>query len=252
MKKTLISAIISAIVLIAFHAAAGPLLTPFHGPITINWKVSQQKLDDAPKYPGNGKTSITGSGSSKTTNVVQVYKYTFTTGPFTSPDFLALLENSLNTNFPAGTKLESDGTSLFVTDSTGTNEIVNITSVVSGSTTNSVTSELETETVTYKKSGSSAVAGSTASGSEYIAVIYDDSALITRDGTTTKFRYDGLSDFTATVFASRSTEEVLTGRGAGTFTIHGFGYGTIRGTPIIISGTAIASPAGSYSQNFGD
>ncbi|HUD47174.1 MAG TPA: hypothetical protein VMR33_10110 [Candidatus Baltobacteraceae bacterium] len=248
MKTKLISAIVSAIVLTAFHAAAGALPSYVHGTVTVNWTVDQQKLDDVAKYPGTGMTTVTGSGSSKTTNVVQVYKDTFATYAFTSADLLALLENSLDTNFPAGAKLVSDGSNLYVTDSTGTNEIAKISSVISVTTVGAVNSGLDTIRQTYKESGTNSSAASTGSGSRAIIVNYDDSALTPKDGTTTKFEYVGISAFTSSGSETTSTKSVLTVHGSGTLTIHGTGYGTIQNTPSIISGTVMASPAGSYTE----
>src|SRR5580692_10164181 len=105
MKTSSFPAMVIALALMAIDATASPLPSAFHGPLTITWSLSQQKLDDAPQYSGSGKTNITGTGSAKTTNVVQVYHYSVATSPFVTADFLKLLANSLNATFPGGSKL---------------------------------------------------------------------------------------------------------------------------------------------------
>jgi len=251
MKKSLFSAMFSAVALIALQATAAPI-SPIHGPLTIEWTINQQNLDHVPKYAGNGKTSVSGAGASKATNVLQIYQYSFTTTPFKNTSFLHLLENSLNTNFPTGTKLATDGASVYVTDSTGTNSIVDITPVLTVTSTNGVISGLDTTTQTYKKSGTSATDLGTSSGNQVIILNYDDSALTTADGTFTTFTFLGVSAFTRSGSSKTSTNGVVTGSESGSFTIKGNGYGNIRGTGSIIEGTILGSPSGTYSENIGD
>jgi hypothetical protein len=157
----------------------------------------------------------------------------------------------LKTTFPAGTKLATDGANLYVVDSTGTNVIADITSIVTLTTTNEVISGLETSTTTSKKSGTNSTAVGTSSGSQVVIVKYDDSALKTTDGTTTTFTFIGVSAFTDSGSSTTSTNDVLTGKESGSFTIHGDGYGNIRDQASIIEGTIVGSPAGTYSFSLG-
>ena len=249
MKKLLFSAVFSACALMAVHVTATPIPSPIHGPLTIAWTINQQKLDDAPEYAGNGKTNVSGSGANKATNVLQINKFTFTTASFNNADLLDLLANSLNTNFPAGTKLATDGSNLYVVDSAGTNVIAVISSVVTVTATNSVLSGLDTTIHTSKKSGNTDTAVGTASGSQFVVVSYNDSGLTTTYGSTSTFQFFGVSAFTRSGASATSTNDVLTGKESGSFTIKGSGSGTIRGTNSIIGGTIIGSPSGTYSES---
>jgi len=246
MKKSLFSAIFSVFALMTLDATATPI--PFiNGPVTINWTVNQQKLDNTAEYAGNGKTNFTGSGKSKATNVVQVYKSSFTTNTINNAGILALLENSLKTTFPAGAKLATDGTDLYVVDHTGTNAIADITSIVTVTTSDAVISALDTTTTTLTKSGTTGSAVGTGSGSQAVIVMYDDSALTTADGTTTTFKFVGVSAFTQKGSSTTSTTGFVTGKESGTFTVHGVGYGSIRGQASLIQGTIFGMPSGTYS-----
>lgn len=251
MKKFLFSAMFSAFALMAFDAAATPLPTPIIGPATIDWTVHQQKLNSVPEYTGNGKTNVAGTGKSKATNVVQIYNSSFTTTTLDNAGILDLLENSLNTTFPAGTKLVTDGADLFVVDHTGTNEIADISSIVTVTTTNAVTLGSDKTTQTSNESGTSNAASGAVSGDQGVIVNYDDSGLTTHDGTTTTFMFLGVSVFSETGSSTTSpaslTTEVVKGTESGKFTVTGTGYGNIRGQASLIQGTIMGTPAGTYT-----
>ncbi len=253
MKTSLLSAIFSAIALIAFDATAAPLPSYLpHAPITIDWTINQQVLSHTNVYAGNGKTNITGTaGAGKTTNVLQIYRSTFKTLTYSSASILDLLSNSLNTNFPAHTKLVWAGGSLFVTDHTGTNVIVDITKVLTVSVPDQVDSALQTTVQTYKKTGTNSTSSSTGSGNQVILVKYDDSALTAGDGTKTTFTFVGVSAYTESGSSAISIHDIETGSEAESFALHGVGYGTIRDQPSVIQGTIIGSPSGSFSIDIG-
>jgi hypothetical protein len=244
MKTFSFPAILSAIALMAAqHATATPLPTPFHGPVTIAWPITQQNLDNAAKYPGNGKTNITGT-TSKTTNVMQIYTSTVTTAPFNNASLLALLANSLNTTFPAATELVTDGSTLYVTDHTGTNEIVAISNIVTVTGNFKADAGANTRNQITTKSGTTSTDVGTASGSQFITLNYDDSALVTTDGTTTTFEFAGVSAFTRKGSTTVATNGVISVKESGSFKITGSGSGSIRGKTSIITGTVVGTPAG--------
>jgi hypothetical protein len=249
MKKLLSLSLSAAFALMALQATASPI-PMIHGPLTINWAISQQKLDSATQYPGLGKTNITGKGFEMATNVLQIYHSSFTTMPFVNTQLLDLLENSLKTTFPAGTKLETDGGNLYVTDSTGTNEIVSVTNVLTVESTNQVSTGVSTRTTTTKNLGVTTGSGSgSGSGSQIIIVKYDDSALTTTDGTVTRFTFVGessSSDSDSYTLSNSIVSSTITYtlKESGTFTVHGVGYGEIRGVSSIIQGTLLGTPAG--------
>lgn len=88
------------------------------GPATVKFSCRAQALN----YEEiSAKTNLVGSG----TNIAYVLKSTVTNFTMDATSLLNLFANSLNTNFPSGTKLllrgESGYFSLAISDSTGTN-----------------------------------------------------------------------------------------------------------------------------------
>ena len=239
----------AAFALMAFHAPASPL--PAHGTVVINWTVSQQTVTNMTQYPGNGKTNVTGAGTSKATNVTQVYANSFGTGNFNNADILGLLENSLNTTFPAGTQLATDGSDLFVVDHSGTNVIANIAGIVTVGKTNAVTSGKDMTVKTSNKTGTSEKTSGSESGKQAVSVKYDDSALTTKDHTITMFKFYGISVFSEKGGSTTSTNGILTGSFSGQYLITGAGYGYIRGQPSLIQGTILGMPVETYTYDVG-
>jgi hypothetical protein len=244
MKKLLFSATFGAMALLTVpHATAIPL-SPIHGPLTISWTINQQLLNAAPKYPEPGKTNITGTATSKTTNVLEILTSSFTTTPFNDASLLALLANSFDTNFPAGTQLVTDGNTLYVADHTGTNEILDISTVLTVTGTNKVMAGLDTEVQTTTKAGTTRTSVGTSSGNQFIIVSYSDAGLTTKDGTTTTFQFVGVSAFSRKGSSSVSTNDVIKVTDSGSFKITGSGAGSIRGTNSVIEGTILGTPKG--------
>jgi hypothetical protein len=243
MKKTLCLALFSTLALAAGHATATPI-PEIHGPLTINWTINQQNLDDKAKYPGNGKTTIAGPATGKTTNVLQIFTSSFTTSNFNNTSLLELLANSLNTTFPAHTTLVTDGSQVYVVDSTGTNAIADISSILTVTGTNSVVSGLSTRTQTYTKLGTSSTDIGTSSGNQFIIVNYNDAGLTTKDGTTSTFEFVGVGASTRSSSSTVSIHDVVTVKGSGSLTIDGSGYGTIRNVASIIEGKVGGTPKG--------
>ncbi len=227
------------------HATATPI-SPIHGPLTISWTISQQNLDNSDKYPGNGKTNITGGATSKATNVLQVLTSSIKTAPFADATFLSLLENSLNTNFPAGSKLVTDGSSVYVSDAAGTNAIADISTILTITSASRVFSGVTTRTTTSKSTGETATGSGSTSGSEFYTITYNDAGLKTTDGTTSTFQFYGTSAFSSKASTSATITSGIVEKitDSGTFKITGGGYGTIRGQTVLISGTILGTPSG--------
>jgi hypothetical protein len=250
MKISLFSALVSAAVLTGLHASATPLPTTIVGPLTINWTLLTAKLVESPKYPAPGKTTVTGSGFARTTNILQVYTSSDTSTPgFGNANFLGLLANSLGMTFPAGTKLVTDGNGgVYVVDHTGTNQIVDsatVAKVITVSLENDISSGVRTVTEAIKFSSTNTTSVQTHAGSQFVTLNYDDSALQTTDGTKTTFQFIGIS-----ASSSKSTETTSSAsandvvKGSGSFTIHGYGSGTIRDQNHLIQGTIMGTPSG--------
>lgn len=234
---------VSAAVLTGINVSADP--TPaIIGPLTFNWTLTTAKLIDSPKYPAPGKSTATGSGFNRTTNIVQVFTDSDTTTPgFGDASLLALLANSFNMTFPAGTKLMTDGgVNVYVVDHTGKNVLVDVSPVLKVTVANQILSGVETDTTAIKFSSTNTTHVQTHSGSEFVTINYDDSAQTTADGTKSVFQLFGISSS-----SNKNTETVTTNdvvKASRSFVVHGFGSGTFRGQNHLIQGTITGSASG--------
>ena len=230
MKNVSLLALVSTLALAALNATATSL--SFVGPVTIDWTVYQQ---------GSSTTSSNKTHTSKSTNVVFMYKGTFTSSSFANADLLKLLENSFNTTFPKLTRLATDGYALYVVDKTGSNIVLDISSVVSVQFQNSVYKYNETDSQTMK--GSTSTYSDMYSDPEeisYVALQYNDSSKTTADGTHTVFAFDGLS--TSQYSGTEATGTA--GKSQTSFKLPGAGNGTIHGINSVVGGTVSGSATG--------
>jgi hypothetical protein len=252
MKKSLFSAVLSMFALMAVSAIAGTV--PFDAtPVAINWTLFQTN-PAVITYKTNYTT--TGKGSEKKTiiaSIVRTTKDSFTTiRNFGNADFIALLENSLNTKFPAGTKLESDGNTLYVVDDSGTNTI-DISSVLTTSSAGAVRMASDIDTTTFSATSTNASGAGSGTGMTYITVKYNDSALVTADGTTTDFKYEGVSSYSESAAHTekyKANQETITEVVAINFTLNGTGEGEFRGVDSIVTGSVAGKPAGTETIAF--
>lgn len=121
MKKLLTVVTMFALALGAVRATV--IFTPV-GPATFKLNAI---VRDMPFQQTGGKTNQ----SATSTNITQVFKSTILQTPFGGTNLLALLGNSFETNFPAGSQIGMRLGSFFVVDSTGTNIILSLNGVVS-------------------------------------------------------------------------------------------------------------------------
>jgi hypothetical protein len=258
MKKAISASLFSALAFWPLYAPAAALPTPFVGPLTISWTCTSTNLFDAPQYSGEGKTNITGTGSAKTTNVTQIYRYSTSISPLETAGFLGLLENSLSNTFPAGSRLvyvSGGGTtnSVFVTDKSGTNSIADISAIFAVGSTNDVSTGSDTTVQkTTKNSLTSSSASGLRSGNQAIILKYDDSDKTTKDGTTTSFKFVGKSTYSRSGSSTTSTNGIITEKVSETFTVTGIGYGTIRGKACLLEGSITGSAAGTETRKVED
>jgi hypothetical protein len=162
------------------------------GPAEITIRGVTQNLNYA--QTGSSKTNIVGG----TTNITQSFKSTTTNFTIDAGSLMSLLENSLNTNFPAGCQLLLAGASsyyyLVVSGTSGTNVGLFPSQVLSPSALSvgvPIFSGAYTET---SSNDIQVIAGKDAeSYTAALTFTYDDSALTnTTDGTHTKFKWVGL------------------------------------------------------------
>jgi len=233
MKTILQIALSTLFATLAFHAEALPP-SPV-GPATVSLTATfQATTEDLIKSSTNHSTT--------TTNSSYLYKSTTTNLTISSPDILNLLANSFNTNFPAGAKLVLRGSSgfyvFFVSDSTGTNLLLNVSSVLSMTRVTVVYSG-QGRLMVKSTSATSTVSGNdTESNTVYAKIGYDDSTLTTGDGTTTTFELAG-------VLTSKYSRNFSNNNVTDNVTLNVGGGGTIRGVPNgVIQGTIKCKLAG--------
>jgi hypothetical protein len=229
--------LIAAVMMLPWLGAAVSVPTVLFnsGPLSVKWVVSTQGLVNSTAL---AKTNTTAT----TTNSTVVYKSTVTNSIFSTPDLLALLENSLNTTFPAGSQLVlsrvGDFISLDLVDASGTNIVQSLsTNLIMGTIFGEqpVRSILETVTTQTGPSGSSAsnIESETLTDNEVIT--YDDTGLTTRDGTHSQFQITFL-------LVDKSSQS--NGKLKDAVKLQGVGYGTIRGQNVMIQGTGGATITG--------
>lgn len=199
--------------LIAFSATAQILPYPF-APAEIKFTA----LTNGPGFIETDKTNQTATS----TNVITIDTVRPVRTSFGEADLLALLTNSCNTNFPAGSRI-GIGWSFFVVLDSATNVIyvpTNVFSYVDGS-------QFPTALLERVNDSSDSEHGymNTAAA---VTFTYDDTALSPADGTHTRFIFKGLME-------QRSIEKVGL-RLNTTFEYQGMGDGTVRDVPTILTG----------------
>jgi hypothetical protein len=213
-----------------FAALANLQLT---GPANFNISGAAEHLDD---QQASAKTNIVGS----ITNAALVLKSTVTNFTINNRSFLDLVENSLNTNFPAGARLQLRGGPGFydfaVTDRTGTNIYQDLESLMIPNSWAAVNVGIQTQTTTVHGSlvGNDTEAFTTAFG-----FLYDDNALTnTTDGTHSFL-------FMNCLVQAKHSQNLATGATTENVTMDLTGGGHIRGTnSVTITGTIRARITG--------
>ncbi len=240
MKRFLLFIPCSAFALAAFGSPATSLTSAapylYRGSVTLDWTVHQQATY---AVLGSTTTNHTGTGANSVTNITQTLKWTATNFTLGNAGFLKLLENSFATNFPQGARLKSGGQSLLVVDKTGSNIVQDISSVVSIQIVNAVM--VAPSKLTFKEvimpTWTAELVSPNYKETCYESLQYNDTALITADGTHSNFHFDGLASFTDDV------TDKMTGPSGGECVtlLNGIGTGTIHGKGSILSGSIISS-----------
>jgi hypothetical protein len=207
------------------------------GPLSVKWMVSTQGLVDTTVL---AKTNTTATS----TNTTQVIKSTVTNSMFQADDLLALLENSFNTNYPAGTQLVlsrvGDFVFIYLADATGTNIVQPLsTNLIFGTYAGEQPVHSDLQTVITRNSASSSSASDTSSETvtETMALTYDDSGLATKDGTHSQFQVTCL-------LVRKSSEDFVSQKIKDQIKMQFIGFGTIRGQNVIIQGSGGATITG--------
>lgn len=227
MKKILTAIAITILTLRAANAAV--VLTPV-GTVTVKLEAIVEVM---PLQQVGGKTN----SSATSTNITQMFKETITQTAFGNAELLALIANSFNTNFPAGSQVGMRFGSLLVVDSTGTNIVFNPNAVVSFNFQQDVVPETETLVRTENASGTQVSGNRSETFIANVTMNYDDTANTTTDGQNTKFSFSGL-------YQMQINENLKTHGIKTSLTFQGTGGGSVRGVTTILTGTLSSKGSG--------
>jgi hypothetical protein len=163
---------------------AGPAEVAIHG---VGQNLSDHEISDTTKV-------VRGI-----TNVTQVFLYTTTNFTINSGSLLSLIENSFNTNFPAGCQLLLVATSepvytFMVSDTTGTNLGFDASAVLTAKFLSNTALVLTgTQTITQTNPPSPELGKIAETLTTVLSLKYDDSAMTnTMDSTHTQFTWTAL------------------------------------------------------------
>lgn len=222
-----------------FGSRSNARTLPNSGPLIVKLVVSSQASFDA-------TVSKTNSSSSNTT-ITSVSKNTVSNAVFQTSDLLAAVENSFNTNFPAGAQLTLSrnpvGFSIAVTDSSGANVWLNLSTncfVGMFSGASPLYAGVRTDIFTTNNAGPSESGNDSETMTECVILGYDDAGLATRDGTHTHFQITCL-------LTGKSSQDLVSNKLKETVKLQGNGYGMLRGQNVILQGSATAQLSGIFA-----
>lgn len=219
--KKFIAAI--ALIAIATIAARAAVIQPI-GPVTCKWTVLSQGLDFA-------LTAAKTNATATVTNINETFKSTVNKTNFNTGDLLTLVENSLNTNFPAGSQVALRVVQFLIVDATGTNILFDLGNLVRVPDFAPVRADVQNQKIATTSSGTT-VSGTDANVTTAFATMnYDDSAFTTTDGTHTKFTLSGLMTITGSNTFGNGTKVV------NNIVFQTTGAGTLHNLLVVITGT---------------
>lgn len=219
MKNLIASMAVSVLSLLV--ARGGPMLPPVPATFDLSEIVQVQFF-----HVVTNKTVTTGSS----TNEIVFSSASTATTHFTGSNLLALIENSLNTNFPAGSQIGFQSPFLVVMlDSTGTNNF-RLDSVIKTTIDNGTFFVSGTGTrVTNTGPGGVTTSGNmTSTTLASMSFTYDDTALVSSNQT--QFQLKGLVVAKGTINLKTKVERQ-------TFEFQCTGGGPVQGVPTILTGT---------------
>ena len=184
MKKLIPIVISSFAILTAAHASPATLV--FSGPLTIRLTASTQNYIE--------KTVLSNQTTTATsTNKHLLLKSAVTNSMIDDAYLLRLLTNAFNMTFPSKAQLSTDGNKIYVTDSTGTNVVLDVSSVFT--ITNNTLLYTFTDNRTLRTVGAVTTVHGVGAGvnNASLSLTFDDSQVTTSDGTHSTFTFGGIS-----------------------------------------------------------
>jgi hypothetical protein len=230
-KEIIMKKLIAGIGVLIMAGVASAVSLSAVGPATVKLTAVNQGLN----YDIVGSKT---NQSATVTNITVLYKSTVTNTAIDSADFLALLANSFDTTFPDGAQLGMSFGNLRIVDSTGSNTIFDISSVVSTHFDVFTSSGQETVVSTLNSSGQSYSGNNQQNVTADITITYDDTANATTDGLHTQFTFRG-------VFQMKQSTNIKTTASKTATTIQGSGSGLVDGVESVLMGTISGKATGS-------
>ncbi len=199
--------------------------SPPWGPVSFKFTSSQQALFEeviSAKTNGFAMMVIDAGGGFFITNIIpgtitKNYKSTVSNSVVNNALLLGALQNSFQTNFPAGAQLSGNFSGLYVTDATGTNVLLDVSTVFRFHHKEFLTSELLKETVLWDAGRYHTNNIGSLVYSVDDELVYDDTDVVTGDKTHTHFTLRGITRVQLILTAShRSLSLQFSGAGSGT------------------------------------
>jgi hypothetical protein len=222
MKHMLRLALVS--VLLGFACRAQAIVLTADGSVTMKFTASFAGADTS-----SGKTNATAT----VTNIVSTEKVATSNLMVGNAQLLSMLANSYNTTWPSGAALKFANGASFVV-AVGSNVVMDVSSVLTLNSSNSIITGQETITQTTSPSGSSTTIKESINYLIPAGLVYDDSAQTPTDGKTIRFTASGYASATVSAsgpsFGPSKVIVNFTGAGAGSvsnsvtitdFVIHG-------------------------------
>ena len=185
------------------------------GPVTLHLVAEGQEFTSMVVHSNEVQGTIS-------TNITFTEKSALTNSVIDANAVVRLLENSFNTNYPAGARLSFDLVHFYVTDRSGTNILQDVSSVLVLSNETLLTASAETQLTRITSSATNISGSFTESQSTVENLLYDDSALTSSNTFHTKFHLRGLATipFSSTLATERTVATVVM--------LHGVGSGVIQ------------------------
>lgn len=209
----------------------GPLVSPAKTGVEFDLSCIRQVIS-------YGTVSDVTNNTPTNTTMIKTIRSRTTETRIDSRFVLGLLANSFDTNFPEGARLAIAGNgnfSFLVTDQSGSNVLLDASSVMSIAEHASVNSGTETF-VTKTANTNTAFSGTdTETFTELATLNYDDVGIATQDGTRSQFQLSG-------ILKQRRAINAATGTSTASITFRCSGFGAIRdGNDLLIEGSISGS-----------
>ena len=212
-----------AVFALTLGAANAVVIQPI-GPVTCKWTILSQGMNFQ-------LTAAKTNATATVTNITATYKSTVNKTNFNTGDLLTLVENSLKTNFPAGSQIALRVNHFFIVDHTGTNIQFDLGNLLTLTLNVTASADVQNQKITTSSTGTaiSVTDANVATGAATLD--YNDSAFTPTDGTHTVFTLHGLITTTTSITYGTPNKAV------NNIVFQTTGDGTLHNQIVVITGT---------------